>query len=113
MPKARWYRDVAGGHDPLGIFAETDNVRHARRRRILAGGFSRTQILKWEPQITDRVNIAIRRIKELGSSAEGVDLCSWFSLMAADTMGFLSCGESFEMLEHGQVCSMKHIYLGY
>lgn len=97
---------MVDGHGPPGVFGTIDNAAHARRRKILAGGFTKTQVLKWEPQITDRVNLAVNRIKNAAAEPDGADLWFWFLVMAADVMGLLSCGETFNMLERGEVSQL-------
>lgn len=58
-----------------------------------------------EPIISSRVHMAIGRIAEEMEKRGAADVFKWWLFMATDVIGELSFGESFRMLEAGEVQS--------
>lgn len=82
----------------------TDPKEHAARRRLFAQSFSNTSLLRFEPVIRKKVEIALSKIKR-DAEAGTADLLKWFTFMSTDVMGELSFGKSFDMLQQEEVCS--------
>ena len=56
-----------------------------------------------EPIISSRVHMAIGRISEEIEKRGAADVFKWWLFMATDVIGELNFGESFRMLEAGEV----------
>lgn len=54
----------------------------------------------------DRVHMAISRMAEETQSRGVIDVFKWWLFMATDIIGELSFGESFRMLEAGEVSNL-------
>lgn len=60
--------------------------------------------LKWLiPTVTSRAELAIQRMKQEMKTRGLVDVFKWSLFMATDVIGELAFGESFHMLEKGEV----------
>ncbi|KAF1350640.1 sterigmatocystin biosynthesis P450 monooxygenase [Delphinella strobiligena] len=96
--KSGWYTSFVGDVPP-GIFSMIDPKQHAQRRRLLAQGFSKSNILNYEQVVREKVDLAVSKI-ERDAKIGGADILKWFTYMATDVIGHLNFGKSFEMLEH-------------
>ena len=96
--KSPWYETFTDARSSPGLFAMTDPNKHNVRRRLFAPLFSNTAVLKLEPIVREKVNLAVEKIKRDASTGTA-DLLKWFTFMATDLIGQLSFGRSFEMLE--------------
>lgn len=111
--KGPWYATTAVGVEP-GIFSMVDPKQHAARRRLFARAFTGASLRRnWEPVVREKVERAVERIRTdaLGGTA---DVLKWWTLMTTDVIAQLSFGESFDMLELGEVsclCNMcQHLW---
>jgi cytochrome P450 len=86
------------------VFSTTDPHFHSSRRRLLASPISDTSLHQHEALIENRVHMAISRMAEETRSRGVADVFKWWLFMATDIIGELSFGESFRMLEAGEVC---------
>ena len=98
--KSDWYR----GQDPsqvnaetTGIFGTESNKLHAERKRLMAPGFSKSSILRWEPDIKKTIALAVQKI-ERDARAGTADILQWWTWMTADIFGELAFGQSFGLL---------------
>jgi cytochrome P450 len=100
--KAPFYRKLVP--QPIANVFSTDDVDyHRRMRRLMAAQLSESS-LKWlVPTVTSRVELAIQRIKEEMKERACADVFKWSVFMATDVIGELAFGESFHMLEKGEV----------
>ena len=85
------------------IFSTTDAQHHAKRRRLLNAPMADNNIRTYEPIVAGRVRLCIDRMAEEAKQRGVIDVFKWWLFLATDTIGELSFGESFRMLEHGQV----------
>lgn len=87
------------------VFTLRDAKSHGVRRRLFAKGFSKTHVREnFEEVVRERVQLAVDKIVEDGATHGGkVDVFKWWSLMGADIVGCLGFGESFGLLELGDV----------
>lgn len=85
------------------MFSTTDPNYHSSRRRLLASPISDSSLSYLLPQISKRVEFTIQRISEEMESRGSADVFKWWLFMATDIIGELSFGESFKMLEAGNV----------
>jgi cytochrome P450 len=97
--KSPWYQEFG----PPGVFSMVDPHQHAKRRQLLARGFSKSYLRQnWEHVVKEKAAMAvgkIRRDAERGSA----DVLKWWTFYTTDTVGHLSFGESFRMLEQEEV----------
>lgn len=98
--KSLWYQDRGG---PAAIITERNLKLHGVRRRHFGFMLSNTEIHKLEPVIRKKVQLAVDRIGEESHKCGEVDVLKWFTFMATDVIGDLSFGDSFRMLERGEV----------
>jgi hypothetical protein len=56
----------------------------------------------WESVIREKVELAVAKIKDDAKRGDA-DVLKWWTFMTTDVMGHLSFGESFHMLELGEV----------
>ena len=103
--KADWYR----GQDPtqlneesIGIFGTESNKLHAERKRLMAPGFSKTAILRWEPHIKKTIALAVQKI-ERDAKTGTADILQWWTWMTADIFGELGFGQPFGLLVNEKV----------
>jgi cytochrome P450 len=106
--KSDWYTVFNNSAYP-GIFALIDQKEHGIRRRLFAQNFSNTSLSRFEPQIREKVDTAISKIKR-DALASRADILKWFTFMATDVIGELSFGVSFDMLKQEQVCQIYPFY---
>jgi cytochrome P450 len=91
-----------------GIFSMRGGKPHAARRRLFARPFSQNSLqADWEPMIQKKARLAVNKIRDEAGAEGEVDILKWWTLMASDVIAHLSFGESFGMLELGQVCFVK------
>ena len=88
------------------MFTTGDPHFHSARRRLLASPISDSSLTRMEPIILSRVQMAIDRIAEEMGKRGVADVFKWWLFMATDVIGELSFGESFRMLEAGEVISL-------
>lgn len=62
-------------------------------------------MVHYEPVVADRIHLCMQRMGEEMKSRGVADVFKWWTFLATDTVGELSFGESFRMLEYGKVCS--------
>lgn len=85
------------------VFSTTDPVFHSAHRRLLANPISDSSLTRFEPIIAGRVRLAVDRMSKELDSRGVIDVFKWWLFMATDIIGELSFGESFRMLESGEV----------
>ncbi|KAJ6090523.1 hypothetical protein N7486_009338 [Penicillium sp. IBT 16267x] len=85
------------------MFSTTDPKFHSSRRRLLATPISDSSLSKYEPLISSRVNLAVEKIAQEMRSRGVADVFKWWLFMATDVIGELTFGESFQMLESGEL----------
>lgn len=100
--KAPWYAEATGAPEP-GIFDMIDPKQHSQRRKLFSRAFSNSSLRQnWEPAIREKVELAVSRIKAEAQTGDS-DILKWWTFMTTDVMGHLSFGESFNMLQVGEV----------
>lgn len=88
---------------PQTMFSTRDPKFHGQRRRLLATAMSDSALTKLEDQIAQLVSLAVQRIGEEMETRKAADVMKWWLFMTTDVIGELTFGESFRMLERGQV----------
>ena len=102
--KAGFYTHI-GHRSAKTLFSTTDPKFHAVRRRLLSSPMSESSLAQFEPIVADRVRLCMTRMSEEMKSRGVADVFKWWTFFATDTIGELSFGESFRMLEYGKVNS--------
>ena len=104
FPKAPWYWGQTD-YPVKAVFNMSDNHEHAIRRRMLAPGFTRTNVVReWEPVLLEKTRLLVKQMQGDAARHGGkVDVVKWFLFYAADVSATVMFGESFEMLERGEV----------
>lgn len=103
--KSPWYESITG-EDLPGVFSMTDTKQHARRRQLLARGFSKTYLRQhWERAVRERATLAVAKLKR-DAQNDVADILKWWTFYTTDVITQLSFGESFHMLEHEKVCTV-------
>ena len=82
---------------------------HAARRKLFGPPFAKSAISSREDLIREKVNLAVDKIKQ-DARTGNADLVKWWQFMAADTIGELSFGKSFGLLELGAVGAVRKFY---
>jgi hypothetical protein len=57
-----------------------------------------------EPTVSARIQLAIQKIQHEMDTRGAADVFKWWSFTATDIIGELAFGDSFRLLEKGQVC---------
>lgn len=87
------------------LFTMTDNKSHGARRRMLARGFSKSNIRQnWERVARDNIELAVSRMK----TQSPCDILKWWTFMATDTSAHVMFGESFGTLQRGEITDYLH-----
>lgn len=104
---------AVGDLTPQNLFTTVDVAFHRRHRRLLSSGLSETSLQAFHPIVEQRVNLAIARMGEEMQTRGAADVFKWFLFMATDVIGELTFGESFRMLELGEVSLFPPLGLWY
>ncbi|GKT52221.1 putative sterigmatocystin biosynthesis P450 monooxygenase stcF [Colletotrichum spaethianum] len=100
--KGPWYSTLNPKVEP-GIFSMIDPKQHAARRKLFARAFTSASLRQnWESIVRQKVERAVERIKTDALNGKA-DVLKWWTLMTTDVIAHLSFGESFQMLELGEV----------
>lgn len=107
--KSGWYRKLANFAKD-GVFTMVDPREHGIRRKLLSRSFSRTYLVEhWENVVREKVQLCVSKIKQ-DATGDVADVYNWWILLASDVSAHLAFGESFRMLETGQVCKLHYYY---
>ncbi|KND89234.1 putative sterigmatocystin biosynthesis P450 monooxygenase [Tolypocladium ophioglossoides CBS 100239] len=105
--KSQFYRRVtAPGQESLFTTINVDF--HRRRRRLLAGPMSESSLKSLIPTVNGRVELAVDKISAEMKALGYADVCKWWLFMTTDTIGELTFGDSFRMLELGRKNDYAH-----
>ena len=66
---------------------------------------SETSLKQFEPIVLARVRLCMDRMSQELKARGVIDVFKWWTFFATDTIGELSFGDSFRMLEIGKVCN--------
>ncbi|KAI9162704.1 sterigmatocystin biosynthesis P450 monooxygenase STCB [Paramyrothecium foliicola] len=100
--KSDWYGRFIARPVPT-MFTMEDSKSHAVRRKMFARAFSKTEIrTKWEPMVKETVQLAVEKIFQDMIDGEA-NVYKWWLSMAADVSVHLMFGESFHILEKGEI----------
>lgn len=108
-PKGPFYKSLTAP-GTQSIFNTRDIAFHRRHRRLLQGPFSETNLKIFHPTVEQRVDLTIQRMKEETANRGAADVFKWWLFMATDVIGELTFGESFRMLELGEVSNFADFH---
>ncbi len=100
--KAPFYSTLVPG--TASVFSTRDVEVHRRYRKLMSGPISEAGLQVFMSQIDNKVRLTIQRMSEEMYTRGAVDISKWWLFMTTDVIGELAFGESFRMLEYGQVC---------
>ena len=101
--KSKWYLDFTSDRDGDGVFSTVTPHLHQQRRRLLAIPMSDTMLRStFEPEVRRVSRFCVQRMQEASKAESAFDVLRWWFLMATDTIGELTFGDSFHMLEYGR-----------
>lgn len=95
--------DVVVRSPAPSVFSTTEAEVHRRHRKLLEPGLSEGAVAQMFSSVNERVSLAIQRMREETQSEGASDIYKWWTLLAADIAGKLTFGQSFGMLEAGEV----------
>ncbi|KAK7738105.1 hypothetical protein SLS63_002438 [Diaporthe eres] len=104
--KGPWYQVLA---PESSVQTDRDAAGHAARRKVWDRGFSTKALRNYEPRVvyyTDKLVAHIDSHVEQGQEKckqKPLNASLWFNFYSFDVMGDLSLGESFGMLDRGEV----------
>ncbi|KAF3398836.1 putative sterigmatocystin biosynthesis P450 monooxygenase, partial [Talaromyces pinophilus] len=106
LPSVKQIHRVGSDFRVIGIPFSTivpirDQKEHGIRRRLFAQNFSNRSLVRFEPQIREKVDSAVSKIKRDALTSRA-DILKWFTFMATDVIGELNFGVSFDMLKQEQ-----------
>jgi len=90
----------------LGLFAIRDPKVHSQQRKLFSRPFSKTELRRyWEGVVRDKIRMAVGRIRDEAMASEGriANVYKWWTFLASDVFAHVVFGESFHMLELGEV----------
>lgn len=103
-----------------GLTASCRKV-HSQRRKLFANALTKNSLLEWEDVLHEKVSLAIAGVMKEAQTKGKADIFAWFTFMvslthavapvtdiismhqANDVIATLSFGDSFKLLENGQV----------
>ncbi|KAJ8121883.1 hypothetical protein ONZ43_g1778 [Nemania bipapillata] len=101
FPKSKWYLEFVPSVQ--SIFNTPDIALHRRFRKLLSAPLSESGLKAFLSQIDGKVNLTIQRMEEEYKTRGVTDIYKWWLFMTTDIIGELSFGESFQMLESGEI----------
>lgn len=108
--KDAWYEKLTN-FPHHSVFTMRNPKDHAQRRRFFARGFSKTYLREhWEGTIKEKCRFAVEQMRK-DAIAGSCDVLKWSGFMAADIIGCIGFGESFGLLERGEVSTSRHLHM--
>lgn len=101
--KSSWYNELTVTPEPT-LFDMSNPKDHAARRRLFARGFSKSNIrLNWELVIQEKIKLVVSKMVNDAAQHGSVDVMKWWTLMASDISAHIMFGESFHVIEKGEM----------
>ncbi|KAL4790363.1 cytochrome P450 [Aspergillus venezuelensis] len=94
--KTDFYAPWAVGITPHGDhFAQTDDLKHAARRKIVNSVYSMSNVLECEEYIDDCIDLFMEKMGRFSKTKENIDLGEWVQWFTFDIIGELFFGQQF------------------
>ena len=74
---------------------------------MLGGPLSESSLKVWTERVHEQVSLTIDRMEEEMKTRGAADIVKWWFFMATDIIGELTFGDSFHMLETGEVGKIR------
>jgi hypothetical protein len=105
--KSDWYLKFTT-NPRQSLFTLSNHKEYTARRRMLARGFSKSELrVNWEAEVRQRVDLAVRIMVEEGKDGP-VDVLKWLILMAMDISTRVVFGYDHKILEARQVSGFHY-----
>lgn len=100
--KGPWYQVLA---PDSSVQTDRDASSHGARRKVWDRGFSSKALRNYEPRVSHYTDKLVAHVDSHVGNKQGRPLNAslWFNFYSFDVMGDLSLGESFGMLDRGEV----------
>lgn len=95
--------DLVAKSPAPSVFSTTEVEVHRRHRKLLAPGLSERAVAQMHSSVDAKVKLAIQRMWEETERERTTDIYKWWTLLVADVTGEMTFGQSFGILEAGQV----------
>lgn len=99
FPKGTHYKNWALGNTKPGLAPATDVEDHAAQRAAINPMFYRTNLLKQERHVQERLEVLMKKLHQHESDKEGVEIGFWTMAFTSDVITDLAFGEPFGSLE--------------
>ncbi|KAK6075439.1 hypothetical protein SCUP515_05872 [Seiridium cupressi] len=96
---------MVGGKRVIGIFHAQDESLHRSLKRPIAGLYSMTSLLEFEPLVDSTIDAFLTRVEEVQKQVEpghGVDLATWLHWFAFDVIGEVTWSKRLGFLDEGK-----------
>ena len=102
LPKGDFYRvlqPLAHGRVVQGLFNTQDEALHRALKRPIAGIYSMTNLVSFEPYVDTTIRVLLERMEAQQAAQATVDLGAWMQFFAFDVMGEITFSRRFGFLE--------------
>ncbi|KIH90520.1 Cytochrome P450 family protein [Sporothrix brasiliensis 5110] len=108
LPKGDFYKvlqPLAHGRVVQGLFNTQDEALHRALKRPIAGIYSMTNLVSFEPYVDTTIAALLRQLEARSAAGTGtgtVDLGAWLQFFAFDVMGEITFSRRFGFLDTGR-----------
>ncbi|CAK7233233.1 hypothetical protein SEUCBS140593_008533 [Sporothrix eucalyptigena] len=102
LQKSDFYRvlqPLAHGRVVQGLFNTQDEALHRALKRPIAGIYSMTNLVSFEPYVDTTIRIFLQRMEEQQAKQPTVNLGAWLQFFAFDVMGEITFSRRFGFLD--------------
>lgn len=103
------------GDDACGII-RTDDINHARQRRLMANAFSDKSMKEQEPLLRKYVDILVSKLETASANPETkgkVNIVDWYNFTTFDIMADLTFGEPLHLLNNSSYSTWVRSVFGF
>ncbi|KAK3680865.1 cytochrome P450 [Podospora appendiculata] len=95
---------MIGGRRIPGLFHTQDNEVHRALKKPIAGIYSMTNLVEFEPRVDSTIRFLLQRLDETqqGDPSGSVDLGTWLQWFAFDVMGEITFSKRLGFLDEGR-----------
>ncbi|KIX07296.1 uncharacterized protein Z518_01949 [Rhinocladiella mackenziei CBS 650.93] len=103
FPKSEWY-DGWKHPDPARwtLFPDRDMKRHAETRKRFQAMYSMSSLVNYEGYVNECAEIFDKRLRELATRGETIDMAHWLQCYAFDVIGDITYSQRFGFLDKGE-----------
>ncbi|KAG8526139.1 uncharacterized protein KY384_000132 [Bacidia gigantensis] len=96
-----WYLGFANPTAEQHVFTIQDVKHHAARLRQVKNLFQLGALMKFENHVDRMMNVFLNQLETFAKQDQSFDLAEWFNLFSFDTIGAMTFGKPFGVLEEG------------